>query len=1011
MKPGYKLESKVLAAFATAILIVLILATTTWKASHNGTEAALSLMHTQELLRSLAEAKAGTLLIELRTQNYIISGDAARLADRDAAISARETWLRRINELTADHARQQERWTELRELLNERLAIATRLALLRKAEGFKAATAYATSAPLQETQERMLQIFHKIEQEEHQMLARRSAEPRDARQIAVFAGLLTVLMLIAVLAATYSEIRQQMRMNAANRRALEESREATQSILNTIVDGVITINERGLIENLNPATERLFGYAAAEIIGQNVKILMPEPYHSQHDGYLDHYRATGEARIIGTGREVFGRRKDGRLFPLDLAVGLLQLGNERRFTGIVRDITARKQSENQLNSFFELSLDLMCIPSADGYFKRVNTAFTRVLGWTVEEMQARPFLDFVHPDDQAATRGAASQVATGEKLISFENRYLHKDGSWRDLSWNVLPQENGLMFATARDVTDSKGAEQAIIAAKNAAEQANRAKDSFLAIMSHEIRTPLGGMLGMLELLSLSPLDNEQGDTLQAARDSGYALLQILNDVLDWSKIEDEKLELSPQPTSIARVMTAVTNTYSYIASVHKVTLAQQVDPRLSPVLMIDSQKLSQVLNNFVSNAIKFSPGGCVDVRAELIDRREGAEQVRFSVSDTGIGIAPEIQKHLFQPYRQADADTTRLYGGTGLGLAICRRLADLMDGHIDMASNPGRGSTFSFTLTLPVADAPVTKNLTMPASEIAAMRRAQSAGGTTEPASAPPVMDMVSQAAAPLILVVDDISMNRKLLARQLGVLGLRAETVEDGKAALRLWRDGNFALVITDCHMPVMDGYELTRAIRSIETDEARERTPIFAWTAAALDHEIANYHAAGMDEFLIKPVRLPQLKQLLTKWLPTAAKPIADPDLRAPLEPQAAGPLAVDVSVLKALVGDDAAVIREFLHDFRTSLGTTAAELRDACQRGQAPAAGATAHKLKSTAHSVGALKLGDLCGEIEHAGKTGDIKALDILLPSFESELVAVNGCLDSLLQEPHQTAKR
>jgi len=614
---------------------------------------------------------------------------------------------------------------------------------------------------------------------------------------------------------------------------------------------------------------------------------------------------------------------------------------------------------------------------------------------------AESFLNLIHPDDRPVMQRWLEACAAGEKPGDLEFRTILPDGGVRFIAGRGELERDAEnrpihIAGTAQDITARKHAEQALIAARDAAEQANRAKDSFLATMSHEIRTPLGGLIGMLELLSLSPLNSEQGETLQTARDSGQSLLRILNDILDWSKIEDGMLELAPRATSIRQLVAEVANTYARVASANSIVLTQQLDARLSPAIMVDPLRLSQVLNNFVSNAIKFSPRGTpVELRADLIERREGAEEVRFSVHDTGIGIDPDMQQRLFQSYGQGSADTARMYGGTGLGLAICRRLADMMDARIDLDSAPGRGSTFSITLTLAI-----TKTLVEPK---------QSPAEIIAAVSARPLVDGVAAAGAPLVLVVDDQPTNRKLLVLQLGLLGLRAETAEDGAAALSLWRDGHYALVITDCHMPVMDGYALTRAIRGIEIAEARPRTPIFAWTANALADEIENCRAAGMDELLVKPADLAQLKWVLETWLPIATEPL--PELAAAAEPQAAAPLAVDVNVLKARVGDDAAVVREFLLDFRTSSATIVAELRATCGRDQAKAAGAAAHKLKSAARAVGALALGERCVEMEQAGKADDSETLAVLLPRLEQELVAVEGCLDWLLQDRPQIAKR
>jgi two-component system sensor histidine kinase EvgS len=659
-----------------------------------------------------------------------------------------------------------------------------------------------------------------------------------------------------------------MMAEAPSPRSEKSSAAHLKAVLDTVIDGILTIDERGTITTANPAAVRIFGYGLEEMLGNNVNMLMPQPYAREHDGYLNNYRSTGQKKIIGIGREVTGLRKDGSTFPLDLAVSEMRVEGQRMFTGIVRDITKRKETE------------------------------------------------------------------------------------------------------------------QALIDAKNTAERANRTKASFLATMSHEIRTPLGGMLGMLELLGFTPLNDDQNEALKAARDSGQGLLRIVNDILDWSKIEAGKLELSPQPTSISQLIHSVVNTYSRVASANSLILGQSVDEQLAPAHIVDSLRLAQILNNFVSNALKFTPKGWVHVRAELVEGLEGAEKIRFSVSDTGVGIAPEVQARLFQAYSQESAETARMYGGTGLGLAICRRLADMLGGQIDLQSSPGLGSKFSLTLTLPVTEE---ASLKLTQTQMDADFVPQHMLGDVETDS-------------PMVLVVDDHPINRKLLAIQLGLLGLRSETADNGQTALVKWRAGRFALVITDCHMPEMDGYELTQAIRKIEVEEKRVRTPIFAWTANALADETQLCHAAGMDELLIKPIVIMELHAALDKWLLSAQAP--SESARPPPPVASSKPAPVDVSVLQALVGNKPEVIREFFQEFQHSATSVAAALRSAVQTGKLDAIRETAHKLKSPARSVGALFLSEICARIEEACKSSQGDGLPLLLDQFEIELAFVNRYMDS-----------
>ncbi len=633
----------------------------------------------------------------------------------------------------------------------------------------------------------------------------------------------------------------------ATQTALSDSATRIRTILNTVVDAIITIDERGIIETVNLAAKFLFGYEVDEIVGQNISMLMPEPYRSHHDGYIEHYLATGETHIIGTGREVEGQRKDGSVFPMYLAVSEMQLEGERHFIGVVHDITERKQ------------------------------------------------------------------------------------------------------------------AEQKLFVAKEVAELANRAKDSFLATMSHEIRTPLTGMLGMLEVLSLTPLDHDQDQTLRAVWDSGRSLLRIVNDILDWSKIEAGKLTLSPQSISIPRLLQEVVNTYSRVASSKSLLLWQHADARLAAAHIVDSLRLSQVLNNFVSNALRFTQSGEIELRAELLEQLDSGERIRFSVKDTGIGIAQEVQQHLFQRYRQESADTARMYGGTGLGLSICRRLTDLMDGQLELVSEPGRGSTFSVTFSLPVSATP---------GDMGVIALSEVTRKQVQPL-------LQGGADAPLVLAVDDHPINRDLLARQIKLLGLRAETAENGQVALSLWQEGRFALVITDCHMPEMDGYALTQEIRRIETRKRLPHTPIIAWTANALAEEKEHCQNAGMDALLVKPADLSQLKEMLKKWLH-----IAETDNpQTTTSPQTGNgkettSCPIDYAAFSKVVPEHADQIR-VLRDFQAHLCVDRVHLGEILERGDHVNGERTAHRMKGSSRMVGATDIATACAVIEQAMRDGKL----------------------------------
>lgn len=513
---------------------------------------------------------------------------------------------------------------------------------------------------------------------------------------------------------------------------------------------------------------------------------------------------------------------------------------------------------------------------------------------------------------------------------------------------------------------------------KENAEQANRAKNSFLAIMSHEIRTPLTGMLGMLELLSMTPLEDDQNNTLNTAWDSGRSLLRIVSDILDWSKIEEGKLELSPSATSINQLLQEVVNTYSRVASAKDLVLWQHTDTRISESLEVDSLRLSQVLNNFVSNAIKFTKSGEIEVRAELHSKSEGKERIKFSVKDTGIGIDKANQQQLFQFYRQARADTARLYGGTGLGLAICKRLTELMDGKIELISELGEGSTFSITLTLPISKNP-----------LEAIRKL--APDVRQRAITPLFENKLN---APLVLAVDDHPTNREMLSRQLSLLGLNVETAENGNEALKLWRTGRFSLIISDCHMPELNGYELSKLIRKIEEDEKTQHTIIIAWTANALKEEKVKCQEAGMDDLLTKPVDLETLKRMIAKSLG-----ILTISSQAQNQIQRKGPF--NFSVLSKTILEPEKQTEVLIY-FSKHIRNDYDILIDSIEKSDLIKIENTSHRMKGSSMMVGANDLAFICEKIEKQSNEKNLQGSKDEMIRLQEAIIQVEKYCNNLI---------
>jgi PAS domain S-box-containing protein len=402
------------------------------------------------------------------------------------------------------------------------------------------------------------------------------------------------------------------------------------------------------------------------------------------------------------------------------------------------------------------------------------------------------------------------------------------------------------MVGAIRNITAAKQSEQRLMQAIAAAEAANNAKSQFLATMSHEIRTPLNGVLGMAQAMEADELSGVQRARLGVIQESGQSLLAILNDVLDISKIEAGKLEIEAADFDLEDIAASARHAFAALAETKGLALTLAIAPGAAGVYRGDATRVRQILYNLISNAVKFTERGAVNVQ---VARRGG--RVRFCISDSGIGIARDDLQRLFQKFEQADASTTRRYGGSGLGLAICRQLAELMGGRIRARSTAGLGATFVVSLPL---------------------ERLGDAGALAQAASSAAAPD---KAADLRILAAEDNEINRLVLQTLLAQAGLAPTIVADGAAALAAWESGQWDVILMDVQMPRMDGPTATREIRRREAELGRQRTPIIALTANAMAHQVDDYLAAGMDDFIAKPIEVSALFAALERVLERAAE----------------------------------------------------------------------------------------------------------------------------------------
>ncbi|MCA1958945.1 MAG: PAS domain S-box protein, partial [Nitrospira sp.] len=671
-------------------------------------------------------------------------------------------------------------------------------------------------------------------------------------------------------------LEHQVQMRTAE---LEERETLLRAIFETAVEGIVVINERGLIEMVNPAVESLFGYRPDELIGQNVNILVPAPYDREHDGYLKNYLTTGVKKIIGIGCEVAAKRKDGSIFPIDLSVGELMVKGTRKFTGIIRDISARKEIEDRLRdneSRYRLTLEVSTDGLYDWNLQTMQAYYSprwiQLLGLEGHDIPLNNVYDWknrVHPDDRPWVEQALNDhLERKSAQYNVEHRVRHRSGEWKWFAMRgqvVERDEAGKplrMMGTLTDITERKRAEaevaqsarelerknKELAEARDRALDAARAKAEFLATMSHEIRTPMNGVIGMTSLLLDTSLSGEQREYTETIRRCGEHLLEIINDILDFSKADAGKMELERLDFDIRSTVeetVALVAERAYAKGLEVGCLIQASAPER---LRGDPGRLRQILLNLLGNAIKFTEQGEVVVTVGVADDepvsvgdRVDNVMLRFEVTDTGIGLTPEQQKKLFQPFTQADGSTTRRYGGTGLGLAICKKLVEQMGGRIGVVSTVGVGSTFWFTARLGV---PADDHRQAPAA------LARSSGDQR-------------------ILIVDDHAVNRKILEQQLGDYGYRCKSVENSEEALQCLRQAAeqgepFDLAILDMQMPGMDGMQLAQCIKA---DERISSLRLVLLTSLGRRGDAKRAQEAGFSAYLTKPIRQSQLLDCLS------------------------------------------------------------------------------------------------------------------------------------------------
>ena len=592
----------------------------------------------------------------------------------------------------------------------------------------------------------------------------------------------------------------------------------------------------------------------------------------------------------------------------------------------------------------------------------------------------------VHPDDrERVVAGLQARLGSDEEFWSSEYRFRRADGSYADIfdRGYILRNPDGRavrMIGSMMDTT-KRNREMALARARDAALESARLKSQFLANMSHEIRTPMNSVIGMTDILLHTELTPEQREFVEIVRMSGESLLTIINDILDFSKIEAGKLKFEMLDFEPRTAIEEVTAMLLEQTRAKKLQLSSFIDADAPETVRGDPGRLRQVLTNLINNAIKFTPQGEIKLRATKETEDDTHVVLRFEVTDSGIGIPEEARACLFLPFSQVNGSTTRKYGGTGLGLAICKQLVNLMAGEIGCDSVANEGSTFWFTARFEKPSPALSPREISP-------ERIQ------KPVNSPAAQLPEDVRRRTRILIAEDNAFNQKVVLRQVREMGFGADAVASGIEVLEALDRVPYDLVLMDCQMPEMDGYACAAEIRRRENNAGH--IPIIAMTAHVMPADRDKCLAAGMDDFLSKPVRVAHLEQVLTRWLTrsatTAPGEASVPPTKSPDAPVPSP--SVDWEIFRELSGSDATRLRELSERYLRQTTEQFASLRDAIATGAAPDVKRIAHSAAGSSAICGMNPMVALLRELERMGQLGQLADAPRVYARAEEEFARI-----------------
>ncbi|GAA4330941.1 hypothetical protein GCM10023149_36490 [Mucilaginibacter gynuensis] len=637
-------------------------------------------------------------------------------------------------------------------------------------------------------------------------------------------------------------------INITPRKKAEQELEIMSFAARKSPNGIIIRDANGVVMWMNKAMEEVIGYSFEEVEGKSMgKMLIGE--ETDLDVFNSAVKAVQENKAYDVELNIYP--KDGIVKWVSMSNSPLfnESGKVERQIGVMYDITERKKSDQQLKMLSLVASSTtggVIINDHNGNVEWINNGFEKITGYNINDVRGRHLGDVVKGElTDFSIIERTRELSKNKQSFEVDLLIYRKDGQplWISVINSVILNEVGKVdkyIEVIIDITAKKKVELELIAAKEEALQLNRAKDMFISVLSHEMRTPLNAVIGMSHLLVEDAATESQRENLNILKFSAENLMTLINDVLDFTKIETGNVELEKANMNMRELIQSVTSSIRYRTREKNITLTQNIDPTIPDVVIGDRTRLCQILLNLMSNAVKFTEKGGVTIDLKVIEQSRSSVRIRFAVTDTGIGIPNNKINTIFESFKQADAATTRKYGGTGLGLPISKRLIELHDSRINVDSVPEQGSTFWFTITFNKADGQTLSNNNTVETELNIN-----------------------------VLVVDDNQINRLLVNKVLTKWGASTDFAENGREAVdKILANHNYDAVLMDIHMPEMGGLEATQLIRS--NDESYyQQLPIIALTASMLNAEINQITDAGMNDFLLKPFDPKTLYNKLSRY----------------------------------------------------------------------------------------------------------------------------------------------